>query len=300
MSKIPWLWNLIFGTPNLRRAANRAVGFHPERTIPLLPGHTLRQWWSNRPAPTGKAPNGTVHVFADEFSDYNDVHVGKAVIETLETLGYRVKLPKHTQSGRAALSKGLLRKARHYARLNVDHLKNVVTENEPLVGIEPSALLTFRDEYPDLLRGKEQTEARNLAANCFLFEEFIAREIDAGRVTPQAFTDEPRTIKLHGHCQQKAISSLTPAVRALELPANYQVQIIPSGCCGMAGSFGYEAEHYELSMKIGELVLFPAVRNAPAETLIAAPGTSCRHQIHDGTDKKALHPAEILRAALKS
>ncbi len=298
MSRAPWVWNAIFGTPALRRIVNKSIGFHPDRTIPLFPGFTLRQWWANREKPTGPWPNGKVHVFCDEFTNYNDVHEGIAVIEVLERLGFEVVLPEHGPSGRAALSKGLLRKARLAARRNVRDLKDVVTDDAPLVGIEPSALLTFRDEYPDLLRGKEQEDAKTLGGRAFLFEEFLYNQIEAGKISPEHFTTETRTIKLHGHCQQKAISSLTPAVRVLELPENYNVQIIPSGCCGMAGSFGYEQEHYDLSMKIGELVLFPAVRQAGEDVLIAAPGTSCRHQIHDGTGRKALHPAVILREAL--
>ena len=131
-----------------------------------------------------------------------------------------------------------------------------------------------------------------------MIEEFIAREADAGRIRREAFTQETRHIKLHGHCHQKALASLTPTVKALELPLDYKVQIIPSGCCGMAGSFGYEREHFAVSMKVGELVLLPAVRSAPADTIIAAPGTSCRHQIKDATGRIALHPAEILHDAL--
>ena len=141
-------------------------------------------------------------------------------------------------------------------------------------------------------------DARRIAENALTFEEFMAREIDAKRISASAFTNETRLIKLHGHCQQKAVSSLVPGKKALSLPKNYTVHLIPSGCCGMAGSFGYEAEHYEVSMKIGELVLFPAVRQQPEEVIIAAPGTSCRHQIKDGTGRKAKHPAEILFEAL--
>ena len=140
--------------------------------------------------------------------------------------------------------------------------------------------------------------AATLAKNTLLIDEFLAREADRGRIRPAQFTTEQRRIVLHGHCHQKALSSLAPTAAILGLPANYTVDVIPSGCCGMAGSFGYEAEHFDLSMQIGELVLFPAVRSAPQETLIAAGGTSCRHQIKDGTGRHALHPVEILRHAL--
>jgi Fe-S oxidoreductase len=148
---------------------------------------------------------------------------------------------------------------------------------------------------PDTLKAP----AKALAGRSLLIDEFIAREAEAGRISRESFTTEARSIRLHGHCHQKALSSLVPTVKMLELPANYQVSIIPSGCCGMAGSFGYEAEHFEVSQKIGDLVLFPAVRSAPEETLIAAPGTSCRHQIKDGTGRRSLHPVEILYGALR-
>ena len=204
----------------------------------------------------------------------------------------------HVESGRAHFSKGLIRQARQFALWNVEMLKDKVTAETPLIGIEPSCILGFRDEYPDLMPDRFVDAAKALAQNALTIEEFIAREADAGRIRRAAFKPEVRAIKLHGHCHQKALSSLTPTVRMLELPAGHKVTLIPSGCCGMAGSFGYEEEHFALSQQIGELVLFPAVRNAPADTLVAAPGTSCRHQIRDGTGRTALHPVEILHAAL--
>lgn len=299
-SLVPWLWNVVFGTPALRRIANRMVGFHPQRTIPLLPRQTLMRWFRKRPAPpAGIKPKGEVFLFCDEFTNYNDVKVGQAAVELLERLGYRITIPPHQESGRASLSKGLLRRARGFARYNVELLAPMVTEERPLLGIEPSAILCFRDEYPDLLRGDLQAKARKLAPHCLMLDEFIAREMDAGRINRDLFKPADKVIYLHGHCQQKAIASLTPTVRMLKLVPGHQIRLIPSGCCGMAGSFGYETEHFELSQKIGELVLFPRVRSAPQEALIAAPGTSCRHQIHDGTGRSALHPIEIMRAALQ-
>jgi Fe-S oxidoreductase len=174
----------------------------------------------------------------------------------------------------------------------------LISAETPLIGIEPSAILTFRDEYIDLADDDQFEAAKQLAANVFTVEEFIASEIGKGTIKKEQFRDEKRLIKLHGHCQQKALSSIAPSVKMLSLPENYSVEVIPSGCCGMAGSFGYEKEHYDLSMKIGELVLFPAVRNRTVDTIIAAAGTSCRHQIKDGTKVKALHPVEILWNAL--
>jgi len=181
----------------------------------------------------------------------------------------------------------------------VDLLKELITYDAPLVGIEPSAILSFRDEYIDLVPENMRDAAVKISENALLFEEFIAREIDAKRINKSVFSTEKRLIKLHGHCHQKALSTLSASKKALSLPENYHVQLIPSGCCGMAGSFGYEEEHYEVSMKIGELVLFPTVRQQPKEVIIAAPGTSCRHQIKDGTGRKAKHPVEILWEALK-
>ena len=296
-SYVPWAYNLVFDTPALRKIANNIVGFHPERTMPLLAKETFLNWNKKRSKSTGLSKK--VYLFADEFTNYNDVEIGKKAVELLEKLGYEVVIPNHVESGRPQLSKGLLDDAKALATKNVTLLKDVISENTPLVGIEPSAILTFRDEYPDLVDDNLLEDARKLAKNTFMVEEFLAKEIDAKRIDKSLFTSEKRLIKLHGHCQQKSLSSLVPAKKALSLPNNYEVQLIPSGCCGMAGSFGYEKEHFELSNQVGELVLFPTIRQQPDEVIIAASGTSCRHQIHDGTGRTALHAVEILHAALK-
>lgn len=298
MSVAPAAWNAIYKTPALRRLANRIVGFHPERSIPLFAKTTLRHWFEKRTPKSAMAEVGKVYFFCDEFTNYNDVEIGIAAIELLEGLGYEVIMPRHPESGRASMSKGLLRRARKFAKANVGIFESLVSEDAPLIGIEPSAILSFRDEYPDLLREEEQEAAERLAKNTFLIDEFIAREIDAGRIRPEQFQSKAREIVLHGHCHQKALASQTPTVRMLQLPKGHKVRLIPSGCCGMAGSFGYEAEHYDLSMQIGELVLFPRVRDTPMEVTIASPGTSCRHQILDGTGRHSLHPVQILREAL--
>jgi Fe-S oxidoreductase len=192
----------------------------------------------------------------------------------------------------------MLDEAKVLAQKNVDLWAGLISSDVPLVGIEPSAILTFRDEYPDLVADESVEKAKQLAGNVFLLEEFIAREMEAKRILPSAFTEEKKLLKLHGHCQQKAMSSLVAAKKALSLPLNFEVQLIPSGCCGMAGSFGYEQEHYDLSMQIGELVLFPTVRAQGLDVEIVASGTSCRHQIHDGTQRHARHTAEVLFDAL--
>lgn len=293
----PWAWNALFGTARTRRWLNRAVGFHPDRTIPKLHGATLKKWRKTRP-PVTSGKHGKVYLFCDEFTNFNDVPIGRKTVRLLERLGYEVVIPKHLESARTWLSKGLVRKAKRIANENVRKLAPLIAAETPLIGIEPSAILGFRDEYIDLADGELKATARALAEHCLMLDEFIIREFDAGRITSEQFEAKEQLIKLHGHCFQKALASVVPTVRALRIPKGYKVHMIPSGCCGMAGSFGYEKEHYELSMQVGELVLFPTVREQPEDVIIAAPGTSCRHQIHDGTGRQALHPAEILYAAL--
>ena len=298
-SRAPWLYNLAVSTPGLAGLVKRAAGFAPRRSLPRLPGMRLSTWHAGRPRRSTPAPHGRVHLFCDEFTDTLDARVGIQAVELLEALGYEVVIPAHVDSGRAQFSKGLVRAARDLAARNVELVSAVVSADEPLVGIEPSAILSFRDEYPDLVPEPLAAAAKSLATHTLLIDEFLAREAARGRITADAFTDAPRKILLHGHCHQKALASLEPTVTILSLPRNHAVETIPSGCCGMAGSFGYEAEHFDVSMAIGELVLFPAVRTAPHDVTIAAPGTSCRHQIADGTGRHAEHPVEILHAALR-
>ncbi len=295
-SNVPFLYNFVMGTPAIRRISNALVGFHPDRTMPLIAKQTLWSWLKARQSPVQAK---SLYLFVDEFTNFNDAEIGRTAVLLLERLGYEVKTIPHPISGRAYLSKGMLDEARVLAMQNVRLWSSLISENTPLVGIEPSAILTFRDEYPDLVSDEWVEKAQALAKNTLLLEEFIAREADAKRITSASFSSEKKLMKLHGHCQQKAISSLVAAKKALSLPENFEVQLIPSGCCGMAGSFGYEKEHFDLSMQIGELVLFPTVRSQPDEVDIVASGTSCRHQIHDGTKRHAKHAAQILFAAFK-
>ncbi|MES2850840.1 MAG: FAD-binding oxidoreductase, partial [Bacteroidota bacterium] len=301
---MPGLYNFAMTNSFISKTIKRISGFAVDRSMPTMYKYTLESWWKKRRLTAGdrrSTANGqrsTVNLFCDEFTNYNDTEIGIKAITLLEKLGYEVIIPKHIESGRAWLSKGLLRDAKKIANTNIELLKNVVSADAPLIGIEPSAILTFRDEYIDLATDENLEAAKALSKNVFLVDEFIAAEIEKGNISAAQFTKEKRSIKLHGHCQQKALSSVAPSVKLLSLPENYTVETIPSGCCGMAGSFGYEKEHYELSMKVGELVLFPTVRKQAAEVIIAAPGTSCRHQVKDGTGRKALHPVEILYEAL--
>ena len=272
----------------------------PNRSMPLYYKETLLSWYKkNSKELELKIPQkGKVYFFFDEFTNFNDVEIGIKAMKLLTKLGYEVAYIEHADSGRAHLSKGLILEAQKLAKENVAVFKTWVNKDVPLIGIEPSAILSFRDEYPRLVDKSEIPAAKKLAENCFIIDEFIAREIQKGNITAAQFTKASKQIKLHGHCHQKALSSVQSSIQLMSLPENYHVENIPSGCCGMAGSFGYEKEHFEVSMQVGELVLFPAVRSADADTIIAAPGTSCRHQIKDGTQRHAMHPVEVLYDAL--
>lgn len=297
---VPGVTNFMMTNKAVSNIFKKSIGVAPQRQLPTLHKFTLQSWVEKNKNRLQNIPEvkGAVFFFIDEFTNYNDVEIGIKAIELLHRLGYMVNFIDHVESGRAALSKGLLPYAKECALTNFNVFKDKITAQTPLIGIEPSAILTFRDEYPRLVEDHQREQARFLGKNCILIEEFIYNEVAAGRITPDQFTTEPKKIKLHGHCHQKSLSSVDFSAWALQLPQNYTVEVIPSGCCGMAGSFGYEAEHYEVSMKVGELVLFPAVRSACSDTVIAAPGTSCRHQIKDGTTRNSQHPAEILFDAL--
>ncbi len=298
---LPGLFNALVTMSFTSRILKKALSFAPARSIPTLGKVTLRRWSRRHlKALNGSLPGDapSVLLFVDEFTNYNDVALGITAIRLFNRIGVRILLERHSVSGRTYLSKGLLRKARTIARKNVTKLSGRVSADCPLVGIEPSALLSFRDEYPELVGPDLAPAARSLAEHCFTAEEYLSDAFRNGRFDRSLFTEEPAVVQLHGHCQQKAIASTEPTRAMLSIPENYTVEEIPSGCCGMAGSFGYEKEHFDLSMKVGELVLFPAVRRAGSATLIAAPGTSCRHQIKDGTGSRAQHPVEILYQAL--
>lgn len=278
------------------------VRFSADRQIPTLSRRSMRRLvaMENKKAPkTGRK----VYLFADEFTNHQEAELGLTFAKLLMKLGYSVEIPKHVESGRAAISKGCLKLAKKYAIQNVALLKDTVSEDMPLVGIEPSCILSFRDEYPDLVPSEMRSDAKKLAKNCLLFDEFIMREVAAGRVSQDAFKELNGEVYLHGHCHQKSLIGVGKCAEMLRLIPGAKVNVIPSGCCGMAGSFGYEKEHYETSMAIGEMVLFPIIRkateNKEKKVIVAAPGTSCRQQILDGTGVKAFHPIEIMYNSLK-
>ena len=296
----PGVFNFFQGNKVLSGISKKMLGFAAERSIPLLYKTTLRRWLrKNLPGLNRSLKNkkGSFYLFVDEFTNYNDVETGIKTVMLFNRLGYVILTAPHDLSGRTFLSKGLLRKAKTIAVNNINIFSGLVSSELPLVGIEPSAILGFRDEYPDLAGPAMREQALKLSANCLLYDEFIMREVSEGRITPAQFTTEPAKIKLHGHCHQKALASTATTGKMLSLPVNYSVEEIKSGCCGMAGAFGYEKEHYPVSMKVGELVLFPEIRKTSSEVIIAAAGTSCRQQIMDGTGRKALHPTEVLFGA---
>lgn len=290
-----YLYNIGIQLAFVRRLNDRWLGISKKRSLPKLSRQTLRSWYRKNI----KGSNGRkVLLLADEFTNFNDAEVGIEAVLLLEKLGYQVIIPAHFESGRTYLSKGLLKQAQKIAIKNVKALSGYLQDEVQLVGIEPSAILTFRDEYPDLVHPALKGEALKLAARSKTFEEFLAGEYELGHITSEAFTKETQNIRFHAHCYQKALSDTSLTKKVLEIPENYSAQEIPSGCCGMAGAFGYEKEHYDVSMKIGELVLFPDVRQHKEDVLIAAAGTSCRHQIKEGTEVDAFHPAHILYKAL--
>lgn len=294
-SVAPSITNFVSNLPLVKKS----MGIAPKRQVPLLAPKTFRKWYekNRKSGETNSFKNGKVYLFCDEFTNYYDVSVGIDAYELLTALGYEVIVTNHEESGRAFISKGFLEEAQEIANKNVNLFATLISENIPLIGIEPSAILTFRDEYIRLARDKESAE--KLAKNTFTVEEFFKREITKGKINSGQFSEKEKTIKIHGHCHQKSLSTVEASFAMLNLPKNSSVTIYNSGCCGMAGSFGYEKEHYEISMKMGEDTLFPKIRATESTTAIAAAGTSCRHQIFDGTNRKAMHPVTILRDCLK-
>ncbi len=292
-SKFSRLSNLMFQNKIFASIVKNILDIHPKRSLPIFSksfDNFLKNFKNKRDT------KKTVYLFVDEFINYLESEIAIDTIELLSRLNYRIEYVKHLESGRSYLSKGFLKEAKDLANKNVSTFKDLITEDTPLIGIEPSAILTFKDEYIKLANDKNS--AKSIAKHTYLIEEFIQKEIELNNITSEQFTKDQKTVKFHGHCYQKALTNQKSSFDVLNLPENYKVTIIPSGCCGMAGSFGYEKDKYEVSTQIGEQTLFPAVRKATKETIIAANGTSCRHQIKDATNRSAKHPVTILREAL--
>ncbi len=288
-SKFPTITNFLTNTS----LAKTILGIAQERSVPKLAKQPLSTWLKKHQS---KASKKIVYLFNDEFTNFYDAEIGKDAVILLEKLGYEVKSINHEESGRSHISKGFLKEAKEIANKNVSIFKELISEKTPLIGIEPSAILTFRDEYIRL--ADDKSSAEKIAKHTFTIEEFLSQEHQKKNIDISLFSSEEKELKIHGHCHQKALSSTHASFSILNIPKNYKVTILNTGCCGMAGSFGYEKEHYKVSMQVGEDTLFPKIRNCSSKTEIVAAGTSCRHQIFDGTQRIAKHPVTILKEAL--
>ncbi len=295
-SLFPKLYNWTITNNTTSAIIKNVLKFSPKRNLPTLNEKTFRELFKeeNNISNNDIGNKGIVYFFSDEFTNYQDSDIGLSALRLLKSLGYTVKLTPIRESGRIAISKGMVKRAKTIANRNISKLEGLINSETPLIGIEPSTILSFRDEYPSLIVSKNKSISKDIIENAFLIDEFLASEIDKGNIVKEDFTSQRRKILLHGHCQQKALIGTSAMEKVLSLPENYEVEVIQSGCCGMAGSFGYEEKHYEISQKIGNQILFPTILKAELDTIISAPGTSCRDQIKHSIDVNALHPIQIL------
>jgi len=284
--------NWVQELPFVRGLMERRLGIDRRRPLPRYAEQTFDAWWRLHRAPP-HAPRGEVALFVDTFANYQEPEVARAAVRVLEAFGYRVRVPTLRCCGRPMISKGLLREARENADFNVRALAPVARQGIPIIGLEPSCVVTFLDEYREFRLGEA---ADVVAADTWMLEDFLA--VHHGNDAAGPFRETPRRLLVHGHCHQKALVGTSRMLQTLRMVPGYQVDEVKSGCCGMAGTFGYETEHYDLSLQIGEISVFPPIRSAPEDTLLVAPGTSCRHQIQDATGRAAVHPAQALAAAL--
>jgi Fe-S oxidoreductase len=282
------LANVIANSWLNRWLLERLLGIDARRPLPAFAGETFEDWFRAHRA-EGNGEKGTIALFHDTFNTFNTPAVAIAATRFLERAGYRLTLADKRCCGRPMISKGMLAEARDNAAWNVERLYPLAEKGFAIVGLEPSCLLTLRDEYPELLRSEK---AKIVAGKSFLFDEFISSERQAGKLS-LTFTGNGKKALLHGHCHQKALVGTAPTVETLKW-AGFDVTEVDSGCCGMAGSFGFEKEHYELSIAIANRRLAPAVRAADASVEIVASGISCRQQIEHVAGRKAKHLAEAL------
>jgi len=285
--------NGILQSHSIRFMLDRIIGISMERSMPSFAQKPFTKWFKQHS--TNGQNRERVVLFHDTFNTFNDPHISIAAVGVLEAAGYEVILPGHHCCGRPLISKGLVKKARAAAKDTVAHLLPYAKEGLPIIGLEPSCLLSLQDEYLYLL--PENDDAQMVAQQSILFDEFIASLAKQDQL-PLTFTRASRKILLHGHCHQRALVGTQPTRTVLTLPENYEVREVDTSCCGMAGSFGYEKEHYGISRTMAERRLIPEMRNASSDTLIVAPGTSCRHQLEHYEIQNVLHPAEVLRDAI--
>lgn len=293
-SRVAPLFNWLSQRGATRWLAEKTLGIDRRRPLPQFATVPFDKWFRQRQRKSEGKPQ--VVLFHDTFMTYNEPEIGQAATELLEAAGYEVLLvEKRKCCGRPMLSQGMIAQATANARYNVEVLAPFAAHGLPIIGCEPSCLLTIREEYPKLV---DDEKAALVAAQTYTLEEFLAAEVEKGNLN-LTFTTEEREVLVHGHCHQKALIGMAPALTALSLPPNYHVHEIPTTCCGMAGANGYECEHYERSLAAAEVSLLPAVREASAATEIVAAGLSCRQQIAHGAGRKARHPALVLRDALR-
>ena len=287
--------NWVLGSDWFKEVLDRQAGVDRRRTLPFFSSQTFTQWLRARhESQPAASPRGQVVLFPDTFTNFNHPELGRAAVAVLEHLGYEVVVPRFRCCGRPMLSKGMIDRARRNALFNLDSVYPYVERGVKLVGLEPSCILSFSDDYVDLLDGDPRV--KEVGESTMLIEEFVLHAIDQGAVLE--LDAPPSKVLYHGHCHRKALVGTGTALEVLRSIPGWEVAETKAGCCGMAGSFGFEKEHYDLSISVGEQVLFPAVRAAPEDTILVADGVSCRQQIEHGTGRRARHPVEVLAGAL--
>jgi len=297
-AKVPWLLNLRDSLPGAAKLSEAVAGMSARRSLPRWRGDVF----GDPIGPIGPASGPEVVLFADTFNRYFERENIDAALAVLTAGGYRVRVAKPANGssrplccGRTFLSVGQVAEARFEAERVIAALAPDVARGVPVIGLEPSCLFGFRDEVPAMLKSKA---AQQLSANAFTFEEFLTREANAGRLKLPLKKVADRAL-VHGHCHQKAFDAFNAVEQVLGLIPDLKVEVIESSCCGMAGAFGFGADTIDVSLAMGELSLLPAVRKAPDDAIIVADGTSCRHQIHDGTGRAAIHVARVLAKSLQ-
>ncbi|MEL7832748.1 FAD-binding and (Fe-S)-binding domain-containing protein [Fodinibius sp. Rm-B-1B1-1] len=293
-SLFPTLSNWIMEQPVTKELLQQFLGIDKRRNLPTFADQTFMNWWNNHNNSSDRKTSNQMRVvlLIDIFTNYHEPKIGKSAVRFLESQGYEVITPDFHEVGRPQISKGMLDHAKEILDQNLPKLATFAEQDIPIVGLEPSEILTLRDEYLDLCDEDQVHSAQIVGKNSYMFEEFVTQILAEAPLSPKK-----QQVYVHGHCHAKSLVGNKPVATVLQ-NAGYQVKVLDTGCCGMAGSFGYEADHYEVSMKIGGQRLFPALQELTDEAIICAPGFSCRHQINDGVGKKAYHPAELLAHSL--
>jgi Fe-S oxidoreductase len=294
-SRLAPIANVVAGSSIGRWMNERLLGIDRRRTPPPLARDTFARRFRRRKPAVGNSRSAIL--FNDTFTNFNHPEIGLAAADVLAAAGIDVQLAPHGCCGRPLISQGLLEQARQAAQVNVDALFDRASRGERILFLEPSCLSAVREDAPALLRGEAQRRARLVADACLSFEDYVEQGWTSGALQLN-LTTGPATVLLHGHCHQKAMGLLPPTRALLARIPGATVVDLDAGCCGMAGSFGYAKEHYDVSRQIGERKLLPIARAMASGTVLVAPGTSCREQVKHFTGVKALHPAQLLQISL--